>query len=208
MPIKVQGGKEYRLVSERLVDFFDRYEDYSIETEILDGKGAVKATIRDGEGHIRATGHGQASGSKALQKSETNAVGRALAFLDKDLMGQEVASAEEMQDFQADKVEEDMISYMGHVREHFDSIAAIKAYLFEVDTARAADDHEAREIAEFKADEAWQEIGEGFETDRQNRNNPQMILWRAPTRGGIFTTRERQLLKEIGGVSIRKRNEE
>lgn len=66
---------------------------------------------------------------------------------------------------------EELLSYNNMLREEFFSIAAVKKGLLEEDYSSAK--------------EAWAELDE--QTQRE--------IWRAPTKGGIFTTIERGLMK-------------
>ena len=99
-------GKEYLTVAKRVSDFrsTEGYGDYSIETEIVDRDEAtvvMKATIKNEEGRIIATGHAEESRTastinrtSALENCETSAIGRALASF--GLAGTEFASADEV----------------------------------------------------------------------------------------------------------------
>lgn len=93
-----------------------------------------------------------------------------------------VYSEEEADDFKAARPtsiadapqtqsDQDLINYNAIVREHSDSIFAIK-------TALAAGDLET-------ASEEWRELSQ----------DDQRAIWRAPTQGGIFTTEERHTMK-------------
>ncbi len=84
-----QKGKPYLTVPGRILLFKLKHPTGSIDTELIrfDADIAVfKATIRDDQGSLLATGYGTALaestqhlGQKHLQMAETNAVGRALA---------------------------------------------------------------------------------------------------------------------------------
>jgi hypothetical protein len=83
-------GKDYLEVQGRVLLFRNQHPDWSIETDMaaLDDTSAVfKATVRNAEGRIIATGHGRASeegtkhlGGRYIEKAETAAIGRALAL--------------------------------------------------------------------------------------------------------------------------------
>ena len=83
-------GKEYVMVNERILHFWNNYEG-SIETELLsneDGVCIFKATIYNQDHKILATGHAyEKEGSTFINKTsyiencETSAVGRALGLL-------------------------------------------------------------------------------------------------------------------------------
>lgn len=106
--VKVQGGKLYTRVVDRLTAFKEHYPvnkvNVLIHTEIhtlTDSYVVFKATISKGD-TILATGHGfnAIAKEKAFEKAETVAVGRALAFFDPQYGGEsELASQEEMEKF-------------------------------------------------------------------------------------------------------------
>lgn len=84
-------GKEYVEVNERVKYFIKNYEGWSITTELLSDENGVclfKATIRDENDRIMATGHAYEKESSSfinktsyIENCETSAVGRALGFL-------------------------------------------------------------------------------------------------------------------------------
>jgi hypothetical protein len=80
-------GKPYLPVAERLIWFREEHPDWSIETEFLqrDGNASLaKATIRNAEGRQIANAHKLETKSgfaDFIEKSETSAVGRALALI-------------------------------------------------------------------------------------------------------------------------------
>jgi hypothetical protein len=87
LPILNLRGKDYLEVKYRLVWFREERPEYSIETEITDvGANASlgKAIIRNENGRIVAMGH-KFEDAKGFpdyrEKSETGAIGRALALL-------------------------------------------------------------------------------------------------------------------------------
>ena len=70
------------------------------------------------------------------------------------------------------KFNDPILVHIATVREHFDSVAYIKTQLAIGNLSAAL--------------EAWRELGEDV----------MRILWRAPSKGGIFTTQERKLLDQ------------
>ena len=84
-------GKEYVEVNERVKHFIKNYVGWSITTELLSDENGVcmfKATIRDENDRIMATGHAYEKESSSfinknsyIENCETSAVGRALGFL-------------------------------------------------------------------------------------------------------------------------------
>ena len=97
-------GRDYETVALRVKKFRDKYQDWTLETEIIErGEDVVvlKAIISDEVGRVRATGHAeehrkasQINRTSALENAETSAIGRALAAL--GLGGTEFASADEV----------------------------------------------------------------------------------------------------------------
>lgn len=174
-------GKEYKTVAKRIDDFRGDHPDYSITTKILSAAELVqiKATIRDQDNRILATGLAEEergstniNRTSALENAETSAVGRALSFL--GYGGTEIASAEEVvnainnQDL---KQEQDrMAVHMQAVRDNWESVEAIQTGIASGDLPLAA--------------EAWFELPDDAKGD----------LWRATTKGGIFTTQERAVI--------------
>lgn len=110
-------GKNYVVITERLLFFHELYPAGMIDTELLYSEGGhyiMKAIVYPNydEKERYYTGHahedeskGQINNTSAMENCETSAVGRALAFLG---LGSEdsIASAEEVQNaiFQQEKV--------------------------------------------------------------------------------------------------------
>lgn len=177
-------GKEYKTVALR-VDEFRKHEDYKgfgIQTEVMSSADLVmvKASIVSDSGHVVATGYaeedraaGNINKTSAIENAETSAVGRALAFL--GFGGTEIASANEVGDAivqQAVKEEHKyMQEHMQAVLWNFPSVQAIKECISSGDIEAAA--------------EAWYELDE----------KTMMQLWRAPSKGGVFTTKELDVMK-------------
>lgn len=95
-------GKEYAPVSERLKAWHEatKEEETSVLTDVefREGWAYVKATIEYAKGTFNGHAFGKVTEEKALEKLETVAVGRALAFAGFAPDGS-IASAEEMQKF-------------------------------------------------------------------------------------------------------------
>lgn len=177
-------GKEYKTVALR-VDEFRKHEDFKgfgIQTEVMSSADLVmvKASIVSDSGHVVATGYaeedraaGNINKTSAIENAETSAVGRALAFL--GFGGTEIASANEVGDAivqQATKeVLDRVVSHIKAVNENLPSILAIKDGIASGELGDAA--------------EAW------FELD----NDTKAALFIATTKGGIFTTKEREVMK-------------
>ena len=196
MPVQV-SGKSYKTVAERLLYFWEHYPDHRVITEATRHENSciVEARIhRAGEGAVsigHAEGIYQSSGDKVLEKTETTAVGRALAFLDKELMGTDVASADEIATWVQHGNDQALLDHVACVREHWESIECIKTNL----QNSQLEDEFNRSVCLEQALEAWRELGEDV----------MKVLWRAPSKGGIFTTLERKLLDEAATEDHKRR---
>lgn len=175
-------GKEYKTVAKRVQEFRETYPDYSISSKVLCAADLVqiKATIRDDQGRVIATGlaeemRGSTNINKtsALENCETSAIGRALAFF--GLGGTEIASADEVANAISQQAEmqavEGLQAHNQVVRDNIGSVYCIKKCLSEGDYSGAY--------------EAWHELDA----------DAKAALWRAPSKGGIFTTSERSAMK-------------
>lgn len=96
------NGRDYELVGSRVERYRKEHPDHSFTTELKLSEQSIlaKATISDGE-KVLATGHAEVIRGKQVnpvEKAETKAIGRALAFL--GYAGQEFTSAEEMLEVQ------------------------------------------------------------------------------------------------------------
>ena len=99
-------GKNYRLVSDRVKQFRQDYSGHRLQTEMLHFDGShliLKVSVLDSKGNVIADGiAAEKVGSSNINQTsfaencQTSAVGRALAFLDENLMGDSLPSAEEM----------------------------------------------------------------------------------------------------------------
>ena len=175
-------GKEYKTVAERVSEFRESHPDYTIFTEIISAADIVqmKASILNVDGRVISTGFAEEvrgstniNKTSALENCETSAIGRALASF--GLSGSEYASANEVTDAiiqqGQQKVAEFYVAHNAAVAANLESIICIKQAL-------ACEDYST-------AKEAWSELGEDI----------QRALWVAPSKGGMFTTRERETMK-------------
>ena len=186
MPVQIHN-KDYFTVAERIASFREKHPDYAIETQLIsqdDDKVIMKALVMDGE-RLLATGYaeevrGSTSINKtsALENAETSAVGRALAFF--GLAGTEIASADEVAGAIKQQAAMELIEYNAIVREHWHTISEAKNYL----EPKWGELENQPHVTDARA--VLKELGDDIS----------MKLWRAPTKGGCFTTEERKLLKE------------
>lgn len=87
LPLLDLRGKDYLQVAHRLVWFREEKPDWSIETDYLvweKDRSVARATIKDPSGRVMATAH-KSEDVKGfadhMEKSETGAIGRALAMV-------------------------------------------------------------------------------------------------------------------------------
>jgi hypothetical protein len=179
-------GKNYKTVALRISEMRADHPDWGVEIDIIqsDDVVVIKAIIKNESGQIIGTGHAEEvrgstniNKTSALENCETSAIGRALSSC--GYGGEEYASANEVSDAiikqEVMKEHEKMRKHMAAVLNCYESIKAIK-------TGIAA----GRDSYEYKmAAEAWFEL----ETDDKE------ALWRAPTKGGVFTTAEREEIR-------------
>ena len=196
---KVQiHGKEYLTVAYRVQEFKSKFENHSIETDIIsidDERVCTKTIVRNPEGAIVSTGLAEETRNSsamtrtsAVEICETSSVGRALAFL--GLAGTELASADEVTNAisqQAiNKATDKLLRHNEVVRENILTILEMKQCLGNDDL------HGAYELRAELSDE---EV---------------IALWVAPTKGGIFTTKEREQIEsdEWGAVTKAAKSKE
>jgi len=181
MPVNIHG-KEYYTVAERVHTFRETSPDLTIETEIVRWEGddvVVKASISD-NGKLIATGLAhEVRGSTNINKTshvencETSAIGRALAAF--GLAGTEYATADEVANAIAQQQEKEinqlLIENTQTMLRFAESILAIKAGIALKDYSTAA--------------EEWFCLSD----------EDKATLWKAPSKGGPFTTQEREIMK-------------
>ena len=185
MPVNIHG-KEYHTVAERVYAFRESYPELTIETDIVRWEGddvVVKASISD-NGKLLATGLAhEVRGSTNINRTshvencETSAIGRCLAAF--GLGGTEYATADEVANAitqlnsgpSQKEINELLIDNTQTMLRYAESILAIKAGI-------ALDDYST-------AAEEWFSLTDDDKT----------ILWKAPSKGGAFTTEEREIMK-------------
>ncbi len=188
MPVNIHG-KEYFTVAERVSAFREKHPDRTIETEIVRWEGddvVVKASMSD-SGKLIATGLAhEVRGSTNINKTshvencETSAIGRCLAafgmggteYATADEVANAIAQQNEAKAGMSDKeVNELLIENTTTMLAYSDSILAIKAAISLDDLSTAS--------------EEW------FSLDDEVKRR----LWKAPSKGGPFTTKEREVIK-------------
>ena len=181
-------GKIYLTVARRINDFREAHPNYGIKNEVLsiDAESVVvKSIITDETGRELSSGIAEEvrtaskiNRTSAVENCETSAVGRALAFF--GMAGTEIASADEVAGAIAqqnsDEVLAPLINHMEAVRENVSSISAVK------EAIHTGDFNYAAQLLMELSDEAKQ------------------ALWRAPSKGGVWTTAERTAMQADGEV--------
>lgn len=87
LPLLNLRGREYLEVKYRIVWFREEHADWAIETDLLsvtENSAYARATIKDEKGRVIATSHKfetQKGFPDFIEKSETGAIGRALALI-------------------------------------------------------------------------------------------------------------------------------
>ena len=172
-------GKQYKTVAYRVNEFRTQYPDYTVSTELVEANDTLvvmKASISNEQGRLLATGFAEEvraaskiNRTSALENAETSAIGRALAAL--GLAGTEYASADEVANAISQQNDGEFLEFMAKVRDHFDWVMYAK---------------------EAIANEDWQSLAAIWgDIDHETM----ATLFRAPTKGGIFTTEERAACK-------------
>ena len=172
-------GKQYKTVAYRVNEFRAQYPDYTVSTEIVEANDTLvvmKASISNEQGRLLATGFAEEvraaskiNRTSALENAETSAIGRALAAL--GLAGTEYASADEVANAITQQNDGEFLEFMETVRDNFDWVMYAKTAI---------------------ANEDWDWLA-GIWTDIDHET--MATLFRAPTKGGIFTTEERAACK-------------
>lgn len=172
-------GKQYKTVAYRVNEFRTQYPDYTVSTELVEANDTLvvmKASISNEQGRLLATGFAEEvraaskiNRTSALENAETSAIGRALAAL--GLAGTEYASADEVANAIKQQNDGEFLEFMATVRANFDWVMYAK---------------------EAIANEDWQSLA-AIWTDIDH--DTMATLFRAPTKGGIFTTEERNACK-------------
>ena len=175
---------DYKTVALRVTEFIasPKHEGWSIETDLISSgtNVVIKAFVKDVDGRVRGTGYAEEvrgstniNKTSAVENCETSAIGRALSAV--GFGGTEYASANEVTDAiiqqTAMNASEELLNYNAVVREHLASISAIKNALADADLETAA--------------EEWNAMTE----------DEQRSVWKAPSKGGIFTTQELATIK-------------
>lgn len=174
-------GKEYKTVAKRVADFRDKFPNHTLVTELIsadDERVVMVSKVYDVDNRLVSTGWAEERrdasrlhGTSSLEICETSACGRAVAFLHRDLMGTEIASADEVANAISQQSDGEFIEFMATVRANFDWVMYAK---------------------EAIANEDWQSLAAIWgDIDHETM----ATLFRAPTKGGIFTTEERAACK-------------
>ena len=185
-------GKDYKLIVARVKEFNEQHPDWGMHSEVIyhdTDRVIVKVWITDPEGNTRGTGHAEEdrtasriNQASALENCETSAFGRALASIGfggdaSYASAEEVVNAINTQDQNAD-----LLNHMSAAREHWQSVSAIKQAIEDSDLSFAC--------------QLYAELG----------HQAQEALYKAPTKGGIFTTAERNFMRSNEWTATMKEN--
>ena len=192
MPVMIHG-KEYHTVAERVHAFRETAPDLTIETKIVRWEGddvVVKASISD-NGKLIATGLAhEVRGSTNINKTshvencETSAIGRALAAF--GLAGTEYATADEVANAIAQQQEKEIEERIALIRTDFQ-----KSLIENTQTILKY----AESVLAIKAGIALKDYSTASEEWFSLTDEDKTILWKAPSKGGVFTTEEREIMK-------------
>lgn len=172
-------GKQYKTVAYRVNEFRAKHPDHTVSTELVEANDTLvvmKASISNEQGRLLATGFAEEvraaskiNRTSALENAETSAIGRALAAL--GLAGTEYASADEVANAINQQNDGEFLEFMQTVRDNFDWVMYAK---------------------EAIANQDWQSLAAIWgDIDHETM----ATLFRAPSKGGIFTTEERAACK-------------
>ena len=182
VPIK---GKNYKLIVQRVNEFRQAHPEFGVETEVLhhdEIRIVAQVRIFDEQGRIRGSGVAEEfreasriNQTSAMENCETSALGRALASMG---YGGDMAyaSAEEVVNAMNTEATNDAIKHNHAVRENLEEIYNIKVAMQNEDWDTAA-----CYVMDFDDETA-------------------SALWVATTKGGIWTTKERDELMPHGNV--------
>ena len=182
--VKIKN-KDYKLIVQRVNEFRQAHPEFGVETEVLhhdEIRVVAQVRIFDEQGKIRGSGVAEEfreasriNQTSAMENCETSAFGRALASMG---YGGDVAyaSAEEVVNAMNTEATNDAVKHNHAVRENLEEIYNIKVAMQNEDWDTAA-----CYVMDFDDDTAG-------------------ALWVATTKGGIWTTKERDELMPHGNV--------
>ena len=182
--VKIKN-KDYKLIVQRVNEFRQAHPEFGVETEVLhhdEIRVVAQVRIFDEQGKIRGSGVAEEfreasriNQTSAMENCETSAFGRALASMG---YGGDVAyaSAEEVVNAMNTEATNDAVKHNHAVRENLEEIYNIKVAMQNEDWDTAA-----CYVMDFDDETA-------------------SALWVATTKGGIWTTKERDELMPHGNV--------
>ena len=174
-------GKDYKLIVQRVREFREAHPDWGMHSEVIhhdSERVIVKVWVTDPDGRVRGTGLAEEDRSasrinetSAMENCETSAFGRALASIG---FGGDVAYASADEVVNAINTQEqntDLLDHMQAARDNWQSVSAIKQAIEDEDLPFAC--------------QLYAELG----------HDAQLALHKAPSKGGIFTTAERNYMR-------------
>lgn len=182
-------GRAYKLIVARVQEFNEKHPDWGMQSEVIfhDAERViVRVTITDPEGRVMGSGLAEEdrgasriNATSAMENCETSAFGRALASIG---LGGDVAyaSAEEVVNAINTQGQQDadkaLLAHANAVRENLHEIHMMKTAMTEEDYETAA--------------------GIYMDWDEETVT----ALRRAPSKGGVWTTKEVALINADGAV--------
>jgi hypothetical protein len=183
-------GKDYKLIVQRVQEFRETHPDWGMHSKVIhhdSERVIVKVWITDTDNRVRGTGLAEEDRSasrinqtSAMENCETSAFGRALASVG---FGGDVAYASAEEVVNAINTQEqntDLLDHMQAARDNWQSVSAIKQAIQDNDMGYAC--------------QLYAELG----------HDAQLALHKAPTKGGIFTTAERNYMRTNDWTSAMK----
>lgn len=174
-------GKDYKLIVQRVREFREAHPDWGMHSEVIhhdSERVIVKVWVTDPDNRVRGTGLAEEDRSasrinetSAMENCETSAFGRALASIG---FGGDVAYASADEVVNAINTQEqntDLLDHMQAARDNWQSVSAIKQAIEDEDLPFAC--------------QLYAELG----------HDAQLALHKAPSKGGIFTTAERNYMR-------------
>jgi len=174
-------GKDYKLIVQRVKEFREAHPDWGMHSEVIhhdSERVIVKVWVTDPDNRVRGTGLAEEDRSasrinetSAMENCETSAFGRALASIG---FGGDVAyaSADEVVNaINTQQQNTDLLDHMQAARDNWQSVSAIKQAIADEDLPFAC--------------QLYAELG----------HDAQLALHKAPSKGGIFTTAERNYMR-------------
>ena len=174
-------GKDYKLIVARVQEFREVHPDWGMHSEVIhhdSERVIVKVWVTDPDGRVRGTGLAEEDRSasrinqtSAMENCETSAFGRALASIGFGGDASYASADEVVNAINTQEQNTDLLEHMQAARDNWQSVSAIKEAIENEDLPFAC--------------QLYAELG----------HDAQLALHKAPSKGGIFTTAERNYMR-------------